>query len=207
MTDFAQHPPPTPIQDAWWPKHGNRLLFILRPTAQVRTALSEAIAAAGVTAVLGRDAFPAGLWHQSVSDRYADRPEIRERLLAAGDTLQARGFTLELDQLKTARNKRGSFNVDARERRGSQELDMLIASVNDAATMQGLPAGGGHTPHVTLSYGFRGELPPSQPMIRVEWTVDALELVVGGGKPYNYEILGRWALAPAAPRVSQASLF
>ncbi len=84
---------------------------------------------------------------------------------------------------------------------------MLVAAVNAAVERQGLPAGRGHTPHVTLSYGFRGELPPSQPMRPVEWPVDVVELVVGGGKPYGYETLGRWALGPAAARVSQASLF
>ncbi|MCE7033123.1 hypothetical protein LY625_10940 [Lysobacter sp. GX 14042] len=207
MTGTIQKPSLAPIEDAGWPGHGNRLLFILRPSAQVRAALADAVAAAGVTAALGNSAFPPGLWHQSVSDRYADRPDIRERLLAAGAGIQARGFTLELDQVRAARNRRGSFNVDARERRGSGELDLLIASVNASVEEQGLPPGGGHTPHVTLSYGFHGELPPRQPMRRVDWAVDSLELVVGGGAPYHYETLGRWPLGPAAARASQASLF
>lgn len=207
MSHATHHQPPAPIPDPWWPGHGNRLLFLLRPGAQVQAALADAIAAAGIKAVLGREAFPPGLWHQSVSDRYADRPDIRERLLAAGASLRALGFTLELDQVRAAKNTRGSFNVDARERRGSAELEALVAAVNEAVTAQGLPAGGGHTPHVTLSYGFRGTLPPSQPMAPVEWPVETVELVVGGGTPYRYDTLGHWTLAPAVPRVSQASLF
>lgn len=195
------------FDDAWWPGRGPRLLFILRLAPTVTAALDSAIRSAGVKAALGQDLFPAPLWHQSVSDRYADRPDIRPRLLAAGERVRAPGFTLELDQLRAARNLRDSFNVEARQRSASPELRALVDAINDAAAEQGLPRGKGHSPHVTLSYGFRGELPGTQPMTPVEWQVQAFELVSGGGSPYAYTTLGRWMLGPPAPRASQASLF
>lgn len=207
MTRFQSRSIPAPVQDPWWQGSGNRLLFLLRPSPPVQAALADAIAAAGIPPLLGKQAFPPELWHQSVSDRYADRPGIRALLLAAGAAVRAPGFTIELDQLRAAENRRGSLNVDARERRGCQELDRLINSVNAALVDQGLPGGGGHTPHVTLSYSFRGQLPRTRPMTPVEWPVEAFELVVGGGDPYGYTTLGRWMLEPAAPRASQASLF
>lgn len=195
------------VPDAWWPRRGNRLLFMLRPAPPMTAALTGAIESAGVMAVLGQELFPPALWHQSVSDRYADRPEIRQRLLAAAAEVRARGFTIELDQLRTGSNQRGSCNVEVRQRAGCGELAALIGAINAAVAGQGLPQGGGHSPHVTLSYTFRGELPRTQPILPVEWAVDAFELVVGGGRPYGYTTLGRWRLDEPAPRASQASLF
>jgi len=195
------------IDDAWWPGRGPRLLFILRLTPFTTAALDDVIGSAGIKALLGPDLFPAVLWHQSVSDRYADRPEIRERLLAAGAAVQVPGFTIGLDQLRAYRNDKGSYNVEARQRAGSPDLVTLVDAVNVAVAAQGLPRGGGHSPHATLSYGFQGEPPKPLKMPAVEWSVDAFELVVGGGRPYGYTTLGRWALGPPAARASQASLF
>ncbi|MGY0632577.1 2'-5' RNA ligase family protein [Luteimonas sp. A478] len=195
------------IHDAWWPGRGPRLLFLLRMAPPAATALDSAIESAGIKVALGAELFPAALWHQSVSDRYADRPELRQRLLAAGGQVRVPGFTIELDQLRSGRNQRGSFNVEARQRGACTGLATLVDAINDAAAAQGLPKGGGHSPHVTLSYTFQGELPRTRSMPSIEWPVDAFELVLGGGRPYGYTTLGRWMLGPPAARVSQASLF
>ena len=192
--------------DAWWPGRGPRLLFILRLAPSVTADLDSVIQSAGIKTALGARLFPPALWHQSVSDRYADRPELRERLLAAGGRVRARGLTVELDELKVARNKHGKFNVEARQRSACPELVALVDAVNYAVAQQGLPKGKGHSAHVTLSYNFEGGL-KTQPMIPVQWAADALELVVGGGQPYTYTTLGRWMLDPAAPPVSQPGLF
>jgi len=193
--------------DAWWPGRGPRLLFILRLAPSATAALDDIIGAAGIKAMLGRELFPAGLWHQSVSDRYADRPEVRDRLLAAGAAVQVPGFTIELDQLRAYGNDKGSYNVEARQRAGCPDLARLVDAINGAVAGQGLPRGGGHSPHVTVSYSFGGEPQKPQTMPAVEWTVDAFELVVGGGRPYTYSTLGRWMLGPHAPRASQPGLF
>lgn len=195
------------IHDAWWPRHGPRLLFILRLAPPAAAALDGAIESSGARQVLGAKLFPAALWHQSVSDRYADRPELRQRLLAAGERVHAPGFTIELDQLRAGRNQRGSFNVEVRQRSACPELVTLVNAVNDAVADQGLPKGKGHSPHVTLSYNFEGNPPGNQPLVPVEWAVDEFELVSGGGHPYAYTTLGRWMLGPAAPRASQPGLF
>ena len=195
------------VNDAWWPRHGNRLLFILRLAPSAAAALDDIIGSAGIKAMLGRDLFPAGLWHQSVSDRYVDRPEVRERLLAAAATVQVPGFTIGLDQLRAYGNDRGSCNVEARQRTGCPDLARLVGAINVAVAEQGLPRGGGHSPHVTLSYSFGGEPPKPRTMPAIEWTIDAFELVVGGGHPYTYSTLGRWLLGPPVPRASQPGLF
>lgn len=195
------------VEAAWWPGRGPRLLYLVRVSPEVAGAVDAAIAASGLKSTLGPALFPRALWHQSVSDRYADLPWVCERLLAAGARVRAPGFTLTLDQVRTARNQRGSFNAEVRQRGRCAELGQLVAAINAAVAEEDLPQGGGHSPHVTLSYGFAAAAPSSVPILPVEWRVDAFELVWGGGQPYRYDTLARWQLASPVTTASQPSLF
>lgn len=56
----------------------------------------------------------------------------------------------------------------------------------------------GHTPHVTPSYTAPKHLKPPKIKEAIEWILDEVLLVVGGGSPYRYEVLGRWDLRPLA---------
>ncbi len=93
----AAHRAPLPL--AWWGGHGDRLLFILRPPAPVRDAVIQSLEHAGMLDLLG-DHWPVECWHQLVSARYEDTPEIRQRLLQAGARVQADTFRIELDRVR-----------------------------------------------------------------------------------------------------------
>lgn len=197
------------VADAWWkPGSGtSRVFFLARADASCTAELSSQMDLHGVLALLGVDIFPFENLHQSLSDRYRDTPDIRRRLLLAGGNVQVQAFTLALSRLQCAPNDRGSCNVDVRMHRASEGLDALVDAINAAVAGQGLPKGGRHTAHVTLSYGFRGVMPRTQTIPAIDLSIDAFELVVGGGTPYGYTTLGRWNLDPAAPRAVQSPLF
>jgi hypothetical protein len=197
------------VTDAWWPPGSGlpRLLFLARLRAACTAALSSQLETHGVVTLLGADLFPFDLSHQSLSDRYRDTAEIRRRLLRAGDSVRGRAFSLTLDRLRCVPNDRGSRNVDVWMEGGCKALALLVADLNEAVASQGLPVGGGHAPHITVSYTFRGEMPPLQKIPAIEVAIDAFELVVGGGKPYRYATLRRWLLDPAPRPTVQPPLF
>lgn len=188
-------------------KGRDRLLFIARPHREVSDAIE---ALPDVRDLIDRhrgDLFARENWHQSVSDRYIDIPTVREALLQAGGQMTAPAFTMTLDRLHSALNHRGRFQWDVRSRLRNDELKALVAVVNAAIAASGLPTGGGHSPHITLSYGTGTALTGTTAMTPIDWLVDAIELVVGGGSPYRYTTLARWPLAPTIPRLVQSALF
>ena len=197
------------LSDVWWQpgSGGSRLLFLARLRARCTDTISAQLEAHGVLDVLGAEVFPFDLLHQSFSDRYRDTPEIRRRLLLAGARVQAQAFTLAPDRLQCEANGRGSANIDVRVRGGSGKVDALVDAINAAIAEEGLPMGGRHSAHVTVSYGFHGEMPRSRKIPEIDVVIDAFELVLGGGKPYRYTTLGRWELGPEPPRRVQPSLF
>ena len=197
------------LSDAWWPPGSGlpRLFFLARLRATCTAALSSQLERHGVVAMLGADLFPFDLSHQSLSDRYRDTAEIRRRLLLAGDSVRGRAFSLALDRLRCAANERGSRNVDVWMEGGCKALALLVDALNQAIGSQGLPMGRGHAPHITVSYTFRGEMPPLRKIPAIEVAIDAFELVVGGGRPYGYATLRRWLLDPAPRPTVQPPLF
>ena len=54
----------------------------------------------------------------------------------------------------------------------------------------------GVTPYVTLSYGAPEMLEKIDVSPVIDWTLDEIMLVIGGGQPYRYEVIGRWPLLP-----------
>ena len=197
-------------EDAFWHPWRNgasRLLFIARPSDAVRGSIEQALTAHRGAGLLGEDAFSPENWHQSMSERYVDTPELREILRRAGAMLRAPAFTLQLDAIRCSRNDRGRIHWEVRSRRRSPELAALIAEINAALVSCGLPPGGGHSPHVTVHYAAKAMLPREEVIAPVSWTIDAIELVVGGGTPYRYTRLGYWELAAELPRPLQADLF
>ena len=187
-------------EQVWWPGYGSRLLFILRPSSEVRDAIAGSMRHARLGSLLV-PSWPPECWHQSVSDRYADRPWIRERLIAAGNQVRATGFDLELDRA------RAGTHAEIRARGRCVGLERLIDAIGEATLIQGLPRGGNHSPHLTLDYRYKGPDISSQPLLTVPWQVETFELVTGGGKPYRYNTLARWQLDPAPARVVQTDLF
>ena len=201
------------LLDALWDSARNRdeprLLFLARPGASVSDALDRLLAAHPVGGRLGRSAVPAANRHQSLSDRYIDTPEIRERMLRAGENVRAPAMTLAFERLCSAPRHPGNRHLWLARpvQRSSQPLQTVIRAINAALAAQGLPPGGGHAPHVTLSYSAALALPHDEPIAPIEWTLDTIELAVGGGDPYHYETLGHWRLGPEPPRPMQSHLF
>lgn len=191
-----------PVRD----RSRSRLLFIARPGAEVRGAIEALVSRRDMSSRASGVLFPVENWHQSVSDRYVDTPAVRETLLKAGALVRAPAFTVSLDRLHSARNQRGQFNWDIRSQRGCDELKTLIGAINAAIAAQGFPGGGGHSPHITLSYGADASLACAGPITPIPWMIDTIELVAGGGQPYRYTMLQRWSLAPAASHPIQISL-
>ena len=66
----------------------------------------------------------------------------------------------------------------------------------------------GVTPHITLSYNADRSFSNTLVDPTIPWTIDELCLVIGGGDPYGYEVIGRWPLLPELdPSVTQPLLF
>lgn len=198
--------------DALWDPVRNRneprLLFLARPGAAVNDGLDGLLASHPVASRLGRAAVPRANRHQSLSDRYVDTPEIRELMARAGAGVRAQALTLAFERLCSGPRKPGSHLWLVRPvQRSSKALETVVRAINAALVAQGLPPGGGHLPHVTLSYSAALALPADEPIAPIEWSIDTIELVVGGGDPYRYETLGSWRLAPEPPRLVQSSLF
>lgn len=198
------------LPDALWSrdKGGSRLLFIARPTPAVRAALEELLARHGILALLGRQLFAPGNWHQSLSARYVDTPQVRELLARAGDRLRTQSIHIAFERLVTGLKEPDVFHWDIRPKGSGNELDDVVQALKDRISREGLPlAEHGHAPHFTLSYGAKASLPNPLTVGPVPWTVDTIELVAGGGKPYRYTTLRQWALGPAPPPPLQSSLF
>jgi hypothetical protein len=187
---------------AWWEGHGARLLYILRPVLPVCSAIVDSLASVYAQAAT-HWSWPKECWHQSISDRYRDAPEIRKRMLDAGANVHAAGFELELDRLRIEPD--GHAGIRARTR--SVLLDDLVIKLRRAVLDAGLPWGHGHWPHITLRYDCTGLQRTMRAVPPVHWHVDAFELVAGGGNPYRYTTLARWSLAAPQHTARQLELF
>lgn len=169
-----------------------RTLFVAMPGAGVREKLLAAVRAKGLDHPLGRSLFDPGNWHQSLSDRHW-RPdgERIERLKRAGDRIEGHAFTLGFDRI--GGGDHWVFGVKG----ASHGLKDLLAAVQRGLRAEGLADNLAHAPHITLSYK------PPHPLQRVdiepvEWQVDEILLVIGGGsEPYRYRVVGRWPLRAA----------
>jgi RNA 2',3'-cyclic 3'-phosphodiesterase len=197
------------LWDPYIDRGTSRLLFIVRADSGFHLAIKLMSENLNLADRLDGSALSLDLLHQSVSVRYLDTLEIRERLLRAGDTVQAAAFTLELDRLRSAPNPWGSYNWEVRSRRKSPELSALVAAIDDAIAMEGLPRGGGHSAHVTLCYSAANTLSGEEPIVPIGWAINTFELVVGeqSSRGYSYTTLRRWQLGPEAPRAVQMSMF
>lgn len=72
----------------------------------------------------------------------------------------------------------------------------LLAAVQRALATVGLADDEGHRPHVTLSYNAPANLSTHKIEPPVEWLVDEIQLIEGGGSPYRYRVIDRWRLTP-----------
>lgn len=185
---------------------GPRLLFMAKPSPEVVAAMWRAITRNGLDY---STLFPKDNWHQTLSDRYGDTPEMRQKMLRAGAGVQAQACTLVLNRIRDQVNKdqgEDTIHWAFRARGRPHCFDALLSAVRHALYEEGVATATGHTPHSTISYWAPTRLGPTR-MDPIAWTIDEILLVVGGASErYSYETIGRWPLQPAPPDPSSKQL-
>ncbi len=137
-------------------------------------------------------------WHQSISTPVESYPGLLERMLRAGDRIDATAFTLVFDHLVGRVANEGEIHWTLPARRPWPPA--FKALVNDAARqlgLEGVPEPHGHSAHITISYEAPEAL-ERQAFRPVAWPIDEIALVQRGGSHPGYQILQRWPLRPDA---------
>ncbi len=185
------------------------MFFAAMPPPAVRMAIEEAAHAHGLVDALGRSLFAPGNWHQSLSERiFAPNDAQIDQLRAVGAAVQAHACTVAYTRIDSAANLSGRIHVTLRA--GSNTaFKPLLGAVQQQLQLAGHGAiATGVTPHVTLSYDAPALLPTVRLPEPLRWSIDELLLVVGHGRPYRYDVLGRWPLLPERdPPPTQMGLF
>ncbi|WP_311239686.1 MULTISPECIES: hypothetical protein [unclassified Xanthomonas] len=176
-----------------------RLIFMLKPPPDVLDLMSGVVAAHGFDTALGGTLFEVCNWHQSLSDRY-EGVDARAAMLRAGSRVDAAAVTLRLNRITTS--GAGPMHCAFRAYGVPSEFTALLKAVAMALQAEQLPPGGGHTPHITISYKAPTKLDARIPAI--VWHSDTLLLVEAGGAPYRYTPIAQWPLCPAAGLGEQA---
>ena len=185
-----------------------RLILMALPPDPVRVAAEAAVSQQGLDAVMGDARFPARNWHQSLSNRHPYSSELHGAMLRAGARVLAAPVTMLFNRIGGHSGSAQDIHWALRARGNPKGFTELCAAVRDALRSEGIPEESGHQPHVTICYRAPRSL-PSVFIKPIQWTIDEIALVCGGGAPYRYEVLGRWPLVrdPAEPVVSQMRLF
>ena len=185
------------------------MFFAAMPPPPVRMAIEAAAREHGVLDALGRALFAPGNWHQSLSERIVDPGDAQiASLRAVGAALQAHACTVQYTRIDSTANPAGRIHVTLRA--GSNTtFKPLLGALQQQLRLAGHGAiATGVTPHVTLSYDAPALLPTVRLPEPLRWTIDELLLVVGHGRPYRYDVLGRWPLLPERdPPPVQIGLF
>ena len=134
-------------------------------------------------------------WHQSLSTPVEVRAGLRERLLRAGDRIDATAFTLVFDRLSGAATREGNIHWTLRARRAPGEFDALVSEVRRQLRQEGVNEPHGHTAHITISYKAPHAL-TTRAIPPVAWPIDEVLLVEAGGPHPGYDILARRSLRP-----------
>ncbi|PNS08745.1 2'-5' RNA ligase family protein [Solilutibacter silvestris] len=177
-----------------------RALFVAMPGQQVRDKLLDAVRSKGLDHPLGSAMFDPLNWHQSLSDRHwSPSAERIEQLKRAGSRINGAAFTMRFDRI--GGGDHWVFGVKG----GRRGLKDLLDAVQRGLGTEGLADNLSHSPHITLSYNAPHPLQQVE-IEPVEWLVDELLLVIGGGsEPYRYRVVERWPLQ-AADQVPGAQL-
>jgi 2'-5' RNA ligase len=188
----------------------SRMFFAAMPPEPVRQSIAGALAGHGVDRALSAALFAPSNWHQSLPEPVFEPTQARiNDLLAVGAAVQAHACTLQYNRITSRPDGDGRIQVTLHAHGEPKAFTEPVAEVQ-----RGLPAAGygalqvDNKPHTTLSYDAPGLIDnvALEPMLR--WTLDKLLLLVGYGKPYRYDILGRWPLLPERdPPPTQMGLF
>ncbi len=119
-------------------------------------------------------------------------------LREAGSRIVATAITIILRRLVSGRNDdRGNYHRRV-EPLGVPNGFMQLFNAINAAIDEPFRSKSLKTPHITISYRAPSAFAP-RVISPVAWNIEELLLVEGGGDPYHYKVLDRWALRPIAP--------
>lgn len=181
-----------------------RLFFAGMPTPEEAAQWHARLADAGVIGSLGPRLFAPSNWHQSLSDSFG--PEARGRLLRAGDAFAGTAVAPCFNRVAWAATPQQRIHCTLHARGRPAGFDAVLARVRAALAGEGLDTAGMPRAHVTLSYAAATQQ-PSIAIVPILWTLRELVLLAGHGRPYRYDVLGRWPLQPAARPTHQHDLF
>ena len=187
-----------------------RLFFASMPPAAWRERLQALMTAHGLDRRLRGAMFAPGNWHQSWSERVFDpTPADCDALLQAGAGIRAHACTLSFNRIDSSGEEPGRIHWTLRARGRPAAFDAAAARIRTTLADAGHAAiATGVNPHVTLSYCARDALAKLALDPPLAWTIDELLLVIGGGQPYAYDVIGRWPLLPETdPPATQMGLF
>ncbi len=187
----------------------SRLLLMSQPAAAACRRLETQLERCGLKARLGADLFQPSNWHQSLSDVFEDEPLIEQQLRAAGALLgSSRAVRLMIDRVESRQGPAGVQWAFYSEQT-PKDFKALRQSVRSAIQATTGRTSDQPTAHLTISYRAPEHLKRMVLIEPVEWTLDEVLLVRGGGRPYHYEIIDRWKLQPARVEqgITQAPLF
>jgi 2'-5' RNA ligase len=184
-----------------------RYLFLALVPAAVRSALEAFLERHALRRRLDSALFAPTNWHQSLSDRFwTPSSEVISALHSAGTRIAAQAVTLRFNRLSST--GQGPIHWAFRARGEPKGFVALVDEVRDALVAVGLPGGGHHKPHVTVSYDAPGVLPTVTLPHPVDWLIDEVALVrsAGQGASYHYVVKRTWKLQ-APPSKPQLELF
>jgi RNA 2',3'-cyclic 3'-phosphodiesterase len=159
---------------------------------------------------MGSRMFAPGNRHQSFSERRFDASSADiTRLQTVGARIRAHACTLQFNRIQAALNPRGKIYLTLQ----AKGKPKAFKAINDCLRAELREAGfadmaTGVTAHSTLCYDAPSLIENIRIDPTINWPINELLLVVGGGDPYHYEIVDRWPLLPEIdPLVHQSGLF
>ena len=186
-----------------------RILFMAMPPPAPEQAVQAAIARHRIDRRLRGALSSAMHWHQSFSDRiFSPSAEEIAALLRVGSIISAHACTLQFDRIDSSGDEPGKIHCTLRARGRPKAFDDLALGVKTHLENEGFSAiATGVTPHVTLSYCASERIDRIELDPPIAWTINELLLVIGGGEPFGYDIIGRWPLLPEIdPPATQTGL-
>ena len=187
-----------------------RLFFASLPPLAWRKHALARLDQLGITGKLGSQLFHPGNWHQSLSERIFDPTKDEcDALLRVGNEISAHACTLDFNRVEGPDLASGRRHCSLRAKGTPKGFSRLLLQVQNRLTANDFGRiATGVTPHITLSYNADHSFDNTLVDPIISWTIDELFLVMGGGDPYGYEVIGRWSLlAEIDPPVTQPPLF
>lgn len=176
----------------------SRCLLLGKPSTAACQRLHGELKRLGLAARLADDFFAPTNWHQSLSDRFEDEPLMVEQLRGAGRKISARAVKFRMDRVESQPGPDGThwaFRPD----RTPEDFVQLLKSVGAATFALTGRKPAWPSAHLTISYWASEHLRRMVQIEPVEWLLDEVLLVRGGGRPYHYELIDSWRLQ--APRL------